>query len=156
MTQVVFADSNVFIEALFIPSSAAFLVAELVAGEAFDMVTCDLVIQDVERAILKKLKNHPDQLRTILGAWETMRAKIRLSVLPDPSPSTVKAAFNRYIGVMKHKADIPVLAAAISMNPRPYAILSGNREHFNDEIAQRCGIYIGSCREFIELIANSS
>ena len=80
---------------------------------------------------------------------------IRLSVIKDPEPSTVIATRDKYLGIMRHKADIPVLAAALSMNPKPQAILSGNREHFNDSVAARRGIRIYSCQEFIEFISEA-
>jgi len=56
---------------------------------------------------------------------------------------------------MRHKADIPVLAAALSMDPAPHVILSGNRDHFNEAVAQRCGVQICSCQEFIEFISEA-
>lgn len=68
---------------------------------------------------------------------------------------TVKATYDKYIGVMRHKADIPVLAAALSMDPAPHVILSGNRDHFNEAVAQRCGVQICSCQEFIEFISEA-
>jgi len=58
----------------------------------------------------------------------------------------VKQAYEKYIGVMRHK----VLTAALSMKPAPDVILSGNREHFNDAVAGRCGIKI-----FIEFISEA-
>ena len=51
---------------------------------------------------------------------------------------------------MRHKNDIPILAAAI--NCKPHYILSDNREHFNDSVGSKCGIQICNCAEFIEMI----
>ena len=48
---VLFADSNVFIETLFIQRSAASLVARIVSSGAFEMATCSPVIRDVENVI---------------------------------------------------------------------------------------------------------
>jgi len=156
MPPVLFADSNVFIEALLIPQSAAYVVAEMVARGVFDIATCQICITDTEDAIVGKLGNKPDDLDQAITNWEKVKTDIRLIVLEDPDSATVLATRDKYLGVMRHKADIPVLAAALSMNPAPHVILSGNREHFNDAVAGRCGIKICSCQEFIEFISEAS
>jgi predicted nucleic acid-binding protein len=153
MTPVLFADSNVMIEALLIPGSAAYVVAEMVAKGVFDLATCQLCVDDTEDAIVAKLQKKPGELDTVIASWEKLKADTRLLILPDPDAASVKTTYDKYIGVMRHKADIPVLTAALGMKPLPHVILSGNREHFNDAVADRCGIKICSCQEFIEFIA---
>jgi hypothetical protein len=103
MPPVLFADSNVFIEALLIPQSAAYVV-------------------DTEDAIVGKLGQKPEALDEAITNWEKLKNDIRLIVLEDPDdPDTARvlATRDKYLGVMRHKADIPVLAAALSMNPAP-------------------------------------
>jgi predicted nucleic acid-binding protein len=153
MTPVLFADSNVLIEALLIPQSAAYIVVEMVARGAFYLATGQICIEDTEDAIVSKLKNKPDELDETIASWEKLKAETRLIVLPDADPAFVKATWDRYLGVMRHKADIPVLAIALSIKPQPQVILSGNRDHFNPKVEERCGIKICSCQEFIEFIA---
>jgi hypothetical protein len=68
----------------------------------------------------------------------------------------VKNAYTKYIGVMRHKADIPILAAALECVPPVHVILSGNTEHFNDAVATKCGVPIGSCVQFIEIFGRPS
>jgi predicted nucleic acid-binding protein len=150
---ILFADSNVFIEALFLKDSAAAILLELVAKGSFNLATCQLVIDDVETAILNKLKDKHHLIDTLLEQWEKLKEDLRLIILTDPTEAEAKETYDKYITVMRHKADIPVLCAALKMNPAPNAILSGNREHFNDLVSQRCGIYVGSCKEFLELIS---
>jgi hypothetical protein len=105
--------------------------------------------------IVGKLGKNPDRLDQAITNWKKLKDDIRLIVLEDPDTATVLATRDKYLGVMRHKADIPVLAAALSMKPHPHVILSGNREHFNDAVAQRCGIKICSCQEFIEFISEA-
>lgn len=155
MPPVLFADSNVLIEALLIPHSAAYVVAEIVARGVFDMATCQICVTDTEDAIVGKLGEKPDDLDQAITNWEKLKTDIRLMVLEDPDIAAVLATRDKYLGVMRHKADIPVLAAALAMEPVPHVILSGNREHFNDAVAQRCGIKICSCQEFIEFISEA-
>ena len=114
--------------------------AELVAKGAFKMTTCQLVVDDAENAILKKLEKHPEKLDAVLKLWSDMIKKIDLEIMPDPEFPVVKETFDKYMGVMRHKADILFLAAALTMERPPHAILSGNREHFNDKVSERCKI----------------
>jgi len=152
MTPVLFADSNVLIEALLIEHSAAYVV-EMVARGVFDLATCQICIEDTQDAIVAKLKNKPDELDETIAGWEKLKVDTRLIVLPDPGAAFVKQTGDKYLGVMRHKADIPVLAAALGMKPPPHVILSGNRDHFNPKVEERCGIKICSCQEFIEFIS---
>jgi len=155
MTPVLFADSSVLIEALLLPQSAAYVVAEIVARGVFDIATCQICVTDTEDAIVGKLGKKPDELDQAIVNWEKLKGDIRLIVLEDPDTKTVLSTRDKYLGVMRHKADIPVLAAALSMKPAPHVILSGNREHFNDAVSKRCGIKICSCQEFIEFISEA-
>lgn len=155
MTPVLFADSNVMIEALLIPHSAAYVVSEMVARGVFDLATCQICIEDTEDAIVNKLKDKPAELDDAISSWEKLKADTRIIILPDPKPAFVKEIWDNYLGVMRHRADIPVLAAALAMEPPPKAILSGNREHFNQKVEERCGINIFSCQEFLEFIGDA-
>lgn len=155
MTPVLFADSNVMIEALLIPNSAAYVVAEMVARGVFDLATCDICIEDTEDAIVNKLKDNSAALDETISNWEKLKADTRLVILPAPDAVLVNETFHNYLGVMRHIADIPVLACALKMEPSPHVILSGNREHFNQKVEERCGIKIFSCQEFIEFIGDS-
>lgn len=149
---VLFVDANVLIEAVFFPDSAAAIISDLVTYGTFDMATCAMVVEDAERAMLKKITSS-GELETIVQRWTKLKEQLRLQVVPDPSVISVKDAYDKYIGAMRHKADIPVLAAAINYSPTPYVILSNNREHFNDLVSARCGIKILSCAEFLQMLA---
>lgn len=152
---LLFVDSNVLIEAVLIPLGAAAIISDLVANGTFDMATCALAVADAERALLNKLLN-TTELDLAVQRWEDLRVRMRLEVLPDPSLDEVKQAYDKYIGVMRHKADIPILASALSCSPAPFMILSANREHFNDLVSARCGIKILSCSEFLEVLATQT
>ena len=64
----------------------------------------------------------------------------------------VDEVYKKYIGVMRHKADIPILAAALECLPPVHVILSGNTEHFNEAVATRSSVRICSSVEFIEML----
>jgi predicted nucleic acid-binding protein len=154
MTQVsplLFVDSNVLVESIFLAQSAAATVINLAIKGTFRIVTCQQVIDDVERAIISKLQKTPEDLDTVIQRWELLKVNSRLAVTADESLESANRVYHEYIMLMRHKADIPILAAAIKL--RPSAILSGNREHFNDKVAHKYGIAIFSCAEFLDLIA---
>lgn len=67
------------------------------------------------------------------------------------TPDLVRQTYNSYIALMRHKNDIPILACALTI--KPFVVLSGNREHFNDKVAAKSGIPMLSCEEFIEIAA---
>lgn len=127
----------------------------MVAQGVFDLSTCQLCVDDTEDAIVAQLQSHPDDLDQAITNWETLKTDTRLIVLQDPDAVSVNTTRDKYLGVMRHRADIPVLAAALAMHPQPHVILSGNREHFNDTVADRCGIKICSCQELIEFISEA-
>lgn len=146
--RLLFADSNVFIEDLFIKDSAAALVMNMVAAGSYRLCTCKTVIDDVERTILNKLRGTPDQIDQLISNWHDAQTKTKLEVLPDTSAESVRRTYAEYIALMRHRNDIPILACALEA--KPYVLLSGNREHFNDKVAAKAGIAMLSCEEFLQ------
>jgi predicted nucleic acid-binding protein len=143
---VVFIDSNVLIEAL-IESEPALAVLDLAIIEAINLVTCQLVVADVEDEIVGQHASAPRQIDAVVETWRVMLERTKLKVHPDPALDTVLEAREKFLPTMRHLADIPVLAAAIEAKAN--FIVSGNRKHFNDAIAARAGIPIYSCTEFL-------
>ncbi len=149
--QRIFADSNVFIEALYLPDSAAAAVIQLAATGAIDLITCEPVIRDVENAILAKLTKVPTQLDTVLRNWTVLVKESRLIVVPAASQNVVRETYKLYLASMRHANDIPILAVILQVCPD--AVVSGNYEHFNTAVASKSGIPMMTCSAFIELVA---
>jgi predicted nucleic acid-binding protein len=149
--RLLFADSNVFVEDLFVEDSAASVVMDMVAAGSYRLCTCQTVISDVERAILKKLGKEPEQLDQFVSDWHQLKHEVNLQVVPDAVPELVRQTYYSYIALMRHKNDIPILACALTV--KPYVVLSGNREHFNDKVAAKSGIPMLSCEEFLQRVA---
>jgi hypothetical protein len=53
------------IEAVFFPDSAAAIISDLAVSGTFDMATCAMVVEDAERAMLKKITGS-GELETIV------------------------------------------------------------------------------------------
>jgi len=60
--QLIFADSNVFIEALYLPDSAAAAVIQLAATSAIDLITCEPVIPTLKTLFWQSLRRFPPSL----------------------------------------------------------------------------------------------
>lgn len=142
---LLFVDCNVLIESLLLPMHAATAIAILAANKHVDLVTCALVVEDVEKEILDRC-SQANNLE-LIDAWTTFKQQIRLRVIPDPPLDLVKETRDKYLGIMRHQADIPVLASAIEIGPD--LVLSDNTEHFNILVSERSGIPMWSCVEFI-------
>ncbi len=80
MPPVLFADSNVLIEALLIPQSAAYVVAEMVARGVFNITTCQICVTDTEDAIIGKLGKKQDELDQVITNWEKLKGDIGVRV----------------------------------------------------------------------------
>lgn len=145
-----FLDTNVFIEHLFAPTSAASHVFDNAAKNIFKLGTSEFVIKEAESAILHKVQQIPESLNPIIERWKDALLEPNLTIFPDPTEQIIEETSRLYLASMRHKSDIPVLAAAISV--KPTLILSNNRAHFNDIVAQRCKIPIYSCSEFIKCL----
>jgi len=141
---LVFVDSNVLIEALFLPGHPAVAVTTLAINRQIDLITCEIVIEDVEDEILERCQKINNC--SIIDLWHTFQKEIRIEVEKDPSERLVLETYRKFMPVMRHEADIPVLASAIQT--RATIILSGNTEHFNDAVSERCGIRIMTCADF--------
>lgn len=147
---LIFADSNVFVEALFVQDSDAALVLGMVVSQRYSLATCAAVIGDVERAILHKTKVDSVDADTMLARWVVVQKRTNLIIVQDATGEEVKVTYAAYMPLMRHKNDISILAVALRCTPK--YIISNNREHFNDAVSNRCGIPMVSCEEFIELV----
>jgi len=60
--QLIFADANVFIEALYLPDSAAAAVIQLAATSAIDLITCEPVTAMLKTPFWQSLRRFQPSL----------------------------------------------------------------------------------------------
>jgi predicted nucleic acid-binding protein len=143
----VFLDANVLIEAALVQAPPAVAIMHLAATGVLALVTCQLVIDDVEEEILDRVSINPEEVDNLISSWQQLLDRTELKIINNPSIKLVLETKKKYLASMRHLADIPVLASAIEV--KADLILSGNREHFNKKTSKMCGIPIYSCHEFL-------
>jgi len=148
-----FADSNVFIEGLFQSKSSAAQVIKLAMDGKFELLTCALVVEEVNNAIITAIHASLEELTGCQSRWSTL-VKNHVTIVPSPPENFVKETFDNYMVHMRHDADIPILAAALQTDLD--CILSGNRRHFNEQVSRKCNIQIMTCNDFMHHYKNSS
>lgn len=141
-----FVDCNIIIESLFAPTHPANAITLLAANRQIDLITCSLVIKDIENEILYRAAEANSF--ELVDVFDQLIKQTRLKAMPDPPIELVKETYTKYLGIMRHQADIPVLASAIELGPN--LILSDNDEHFNQLVAERCGIPMFTSEQFLK------
>jgi len=147
-----FLDANVLIEAAIIQSPPAIAVMHLAVAAVLRPITCQLIIEDVEEEIISRAEANPKEMDNLINSWQQLLNRVELKVVDDPSLALVLDTKKKYFALMRHLADIPVLASAIEV--KADLILSGNRKHFNDKTAKKCGIPIYSCQEYLRQLTS--
>ena len=143
-----FLDANVFVEAALIQAAPAVAIMHLAVAGVLSLITCRLVIDDVENEILDRATDNPKEIDNLIRQWQQLLDQIELKIVDNPSTKLALDTKKKYLALMRHLADIPVLASAIEV--KADLILSGNRKHFNDKTSRKCGIPIYSCQEFLK------
>ena len=108
----------------------------------------------MEEEILSKAAMNPKEIDNLINVWQHLLTRAKLNIVNDPPLDLVLDTKKKYLALMRHLADIPVLASAIEVEAD--LILSGNRKHFNDKTSKKCGIPIYSCQEFLRQFTSLS
>lgn len=143
---IAFADSNVFLRAILVAGSANEHVIRLAGVGIFLLVTSRSVVLEVEQVLMRKLSRNWRGFDAAISAWTKISHSV-ITIVPDVSNWERLIVQESYLPLLKHAADVPILAAALHVHPD--VILSGNREHFNDAVALKAEIPIMSCEDFL-------
>ncbi len=133
----VFLDSGVLVQGIATEWGAAKALLILGGYGVLELETSQVVILELTAALQRK--GIPTGPRSPFA--RTLKA-LRLTVHPSPPASEVQAGIARFLPLMRHKADIAVLVAAILAQPD--WLVSGNLDHFNPAVARASGLRIVS------------
>ncbi len=138
-----FLDSCVLIEGLVAPWSAARGIMILARAAVFAFVLADIVIEETERALARKLGGGYGGAATLRADFRLLLRRLRAERVPHATRAEFEEA-RQWIG---HFNDVPVLAAALKA--RPDWLLTDNTTHFDSRVAARTELRIVTPAEFL-------
>lgn len=131
----VFLDSGVFVEGISAEWGAAKGILILGCYGVLALETSEVVSVEVTRVLGRK--GIPTGARS---AFAKLVQTIGLIIHPRPLEGDIREGIQQYLPLMRHRADIPVLVAAIAA--KPDWLVSSNPSHFNAEVARASGLRI--------------
>lgn len=138
-----FLDSNVITDGLVSRLGQSKAIVSLCAAKTCRLVLADVVHREVRRNLQNLVVRFGEESVRILAAdFERFLSLSRPIVVPPTSE--VRLRENRHL--IGHAADVAVLLAAIDSNPD--WLITRNRDHFTNGVAQRTGLRIASPAEF--------
>ncbi len=132
----VFVDANVLIAGADSQSGASNAVLQIAEVGLFQLVVCTQVLDEAERNLRKKLPR-------ALPNFAAQMARLRLEILPDPSPEQVK----QWEEIIE-AADAPILCVAVASGVDRFITL--NTKDFTPDVADKSGLTIQTPAESIE------
>lgn len=132
----VFVDANVLIAGADSQSGASNAVLKLGEVGLFQLVVCRQVLDEAERNLRKKLPR-------ALPNFAAQMARLRLEILPDPSPDQVYP----WEAIIEAE-DAPILCAAVAAQVDRFITL--NTKDFTPKVAASSGLVIQTPAEFVE------
>ena len=139
----VFIDSNVLINAVIAKWGLNKAVLSICAARICNLVLSVAVKEEVENALLVKVSPLEKVVGDeILAGYDKFVLLARPEVVPRPERSEIIAGRH----LIRHQSDVPVLVSAIASEPD--WLITNNREHFNEDVAQRTGLKIATPLEF--------
>lgn len=136
MQHNIFVDANVLIAGAGSRSGASRAVLMLAEIGLFQLVVSELVLEEAERNLRKKLPHG-------LPVFAEILAHLHLKIVPAPSQEMIA----HWIDSIEEK-DAPIIAAAVAAQVD--RLLTLNHKDFTPEVAAQSGIRIQSPAEFIQ------
>jgi len=138
-------DSNVITEGLVSRFGQSKAVLALCAAKTCRLVLPQIVQMEVEHNLLKFIDRFGEkQTESLIADYEGF---IRLA-RPIYVPLADKERIGQNRHLIRHASDVPVILAAI--DSQPDWIITKNRDHFTDKVAEKINLRIASPVEFFE------
>jgi predicted nucleic acid-binding protein len=141
----IFLDSCVLIEAICSPWSDSRGVLILGRSSVFRFVLSEMVLEETERALTKKLAQEFGGSRRLKEEFRFLLERLDIERVPHVSVEEVQRARM----LIRHINDVPILAAAIQA--KPDWLLTDNSSHFTREVSRKTGLRIATPQEFLLL-----
>ena len=134
----VFVDANVLIAGADSRTGASHAVLLMAEVGLFRAIVCKQVLDEAERNLRKKLPR-------ALPNFAAQMARLRLEILPDPSPEDARP----YEAIIEASDAVILKAAVLASADR---LVTLNTRDFTQDVAKQCGIVIQTPAQFVEEI----
>ena len=136
----IFLDTNILISCIFFEGNES----KVLDMPEVDLITCEDVVYELKNVTKKKLK-YLDQRNFEIALLEVDRALSDIEILPKEKyiDKSLEAE-----GLIAHKKDIPILAAALYANAD--YLLTGDLYFFTDKVQSK--LKVRKAREFLNEI----
>jgi hypothetical protein len=138
-----FLDSCVLIEGICAPWSDSRGVLILGRSSVFRFVLAEMVIEETERALTKKLGRDFGSGLRLKEEFCFLLKRLDIERVPHSSAEEVQRARP----LIRHSNDAPILGAAIKA--KPDWLVTDNTSHFNQVVSRKTGLQIVTPREFL-------
>ena len=134
----VFVDANVLIAGADSRTGASHAVLLMAEVGLFRAIVCKQVLDEAEKNLRKKLPR-------ALSNFAAQMARLRLEILPDPSPEEARP----YEAIIDASDAVILKAAVLASADR---LITLNTRDFTQDVAKQCGIDIQTPAQFVEEI----
>ena len=142
-----FLDSNIFVEAFKSKFGLSKAIISLAWSKLVRLVVSEVVLEEVQDNLLRyaqKLSaSEADELRK---DWTEFMKRVGPEIIPKPSEDEVVTNLPTILPLIRHRNDVPVLLTALKAQPD--WLVTRNRSHFTDEVAEARGIRIADPEEW--------
>jgi predicted nucleic acid-binding protein len=144
-----FLDSNVLTGGIVSPWGLDKAVLSLCAARICRLVLAEAVREEVEENLLLSAgRLCSEEAEELIENYRRLIELTKPESVPYPGADIVRA--NRHM--IRHQSDVPVLLSA--MAARPDWVLSHNKKHFTQAVAQRTGLRIATPMEFFQTLSS--
>lgn len=142
-----FLDSNVITDGLVSRFGQSKAILSLCAAKTCRLVLADVVHSEIRKNLQNLANRFGEEHVTVLaGDFERFLSISRPIKVPPTSEQKLRESRH----IISHAADVPVLLAAI--DSKPDWLITKNRDHFTNSVAERTGLRIASPSEFFEIL----
>ncbi len=131
----VFLDSGVFVEGLTAQWGAAKAFLILGTHKVLRVETSEVVLAEVAAALQRKRIPTDED-----SSFARLLRELNIVVHPRPSDEEVRAGIARFLPLLRHRADVPILVTAL--RAKPDWLVSSNPKHFSADVARGSGLRI--------------
>jgi predicted nucleic acid-binding protein len=146
-----FLDSNILIDAFKAKFGLAKAIISLAWSRLVRLVVSEAVLEEVQDNLLRYAEALPEnEADELLQDWIEFMSRVNPEVISRASADEVVR--NRHL--IRHLSDVPILLAALKAQPD--WLVTTNRNHFTDEVAEACDIRIADPEEWFAHLINTA